>query len=222
MGGTFDNAPSAPHGGAMTRGAPLFNFSLLRHVDPRWLAAGAAFVLGGAGSASVVAERVTGGSTNLAMAIAPATTLLTGGFALATRALCEPETSRSAPPARVTFFSQLFGLFAAVGSVHAILHVVAPAQLSEALPQLANDVTLSLGLLLIAWSFVVPSAWLRVALPMTAFLLAASYHLTAARWHLDAIAFQSMTVQQFVPAQLLIAAAGLLFAYLLSPSGKAD
>lgn len=179
-----------------------------------------ALTLGALSSAGLVAERISGGDTTLAVYLQLQTLALT----LLAVVLLRPLAERA--PARKTralglgglMTAQLVAMLAGVALTHGLIIATAPsAGLRETPAQLVNDATLGAALLFLVWSVVGIGARLRLAMTVAAFLLVALYRATATLWHVDVIAFPVLTIQQFVTVEVTAVAAGLLVMDWLSP-----
>ncbi|MFO0749276.1 MAG: hypothetical protein U1F43_26970 [Myxococcota bacterium] len=170
-----------------------------------------ALVLGAFASAGLVAERISGGDASLALAI-PLATL---GLTLVASILLRPIARRAAllrmPPVSQLIAGQSAGVLLGVALTHAIVALTHPsAGLRETPAQLVNDATLGLGLVLLMWSVVARGRALRLGALVGAAALVGVYRATASLWHADAIVFPTLTIQQFVPLELVSVLLGLV------------
>ncbi|MCA9517331.1 MAG: hypothetical protein KC635_20465 [Myxococcales bacterium] len=174
-----------------------------------WLGFALALVVSG----GVVLERVSAGDGVIALALAGVTLAVTALVAVRTHAL----SALGSQPAIA--LAQVAGLVVGVLAVHVPVAAASPAgaPLREGPAQLVNDGMLGVGLLLLVWSFVARSGAARLVAPVVAFGLLLGYRATAGFWHLDALAFPRLTVQQFVQAQVVAVSAGLLVLHWLRP-----
>lgn len=119
----------------------------------------------------------------------------------------------------VVLLPQAFGIAMGIALVHVLLRFDpfgSPTWLSEAPAQFVNDSVGALGLLALAWAC---ARNLDVLLLVLTLAVLTIYVATASHWHVDhAPAGYQMTVQQYVVAQCLGAAAVL--ALLSSPSAR--
>lgn len=198
-----------PHSLSFCRARPLFSRSVT--------ALSLGFALGATTSIGIISERLTAGSAHVSTLFALATVPLGALFIAHTRAVHRTKPIALQNPI-TPFVLQLLGLILAVVTLHASLwetHATSLFGLREAPRQLVNDLILGPALLLVAWSFIANRRRHRLFFSLTSFALIASYCLTARLWHLDAVPFTPLTVQQYVPEQFTLAAAGLLALYLL-------
>lgn len=186
------------------------------------------FVWGALASLGILAERVTAGSGAVAALLATVTTPLGVLFVLQTQRMGARSAARASAPAGSSsplFVAQALGLGLGILAVHGAFRLwgdAAQRGLAEVPRQLVNDLGLGLALLLVSWSFVARSRAARLACALAGFATVAAYHLTAASWHADAVPFRGLTVQQYVPEQFGLVAAGLLILFFLGAYGDPD
>lgn len=170
-----------------------------------------ALALGMLTSAGLVAERLSAGSTLLAVCLLISTLSFTVVAMLLLRPIARRLPRANQRDLAVLIAVQVGAVLLGVALTHAaVAFSVDTAGLREAPAQLVNDAILGVGLILLIWSFLAKTHSMRLATGAAAFALVALYQATATLWHVDTIAFSGLTIQQFVSSEVLAVAAGLL------------
>lgn len=170
-----------------------------------------ALVLGAAGSACLVAERLSGGDRTLALSLELAVLALTLTVVGFLRPLVRCAAATVRPRVALLVAGQIAAVLAGAALTHVMVALTHPStELRETPTQLVNDAALGVGLVLLVWSVIGKGRWFRLGMAITAIILTGVYRLTANLWHVDAIAFPVLTIQQFVTVQIVAVAAGLM------------
>jgi hypothetical protein len=166
-------------------------------------------------SSGLAAERLTLGSANAALAANLLSTLAAiAVFILAVRS--ERFVTRS-----LVVVPQIAGVLFGTLAVHAWLIAVplfTHPWLAEAPRQLVNDFVASYSIVLMAWACARRSTTAGV---IAVAVLLAAYRATTSLWHLDAVLFHTVTVQQLVFAETLAAAVAIVIFRMISASDSA-
>ncbi|MEO7108888.1 MAG: hypothetical protein ABI183_00505 [Polyangiaceae bacterium] len=167
-------------------------------------------------SSGLAAERLTLGSADAALfANLLSTVAAVLVFVLAVRS--ERFAARS-----LVVVPQIAGVLFGTLAVHAWLisiSVFTHPWLTEGPRQLVNDFVASYSIVLMAWACARRSATAGI---LTVAILLAAYRATTSLWHLDAVMFHTVSVQQLVFAETLAAATAIvIFRIVSTPSASA-
>lgn len=178
-------------------------------------------VLSGAGvavavSSGLAAERLTLGSESAALvANALSTIAAVLVFVLAVR-------SQRFAVRSLVVIPQVAGVLFGTLAVHAWMIAIPVGShpwLTEGPRQLVNDFVASYSIVLMAWACARRSATAGI---LTVAVLLAAYRATTSLWHLDAVLFHAVSVQQLVFAETLAAAMAIvIFRVVSTPSSSA-
>lgn len=170
-----------------------------------------AFALGAVGSACLVAERLSGGDTTLALSLELAVLAVTVLVVGLLRPVARAAAATRPPRVALLVTGQIAAVLAGAALTHVMVALARPStELRETPTQFVNDAALGIGLVLLVWSVIGKGQKLRMAMAIAALILTGVYRATASFWHVDAIAFPVLTIQQFVTFQIIAVAAGLM------------
>jgi len=166
---------------------------------------GSGLLIGLAASGALFAERLSAGSSALAVMLQVVTLALIVHVVWRWRAL------RTSLPV-ATPLTAIVGVALGVVLAHVAVRLagLTGPPLNETPAQLVNDAMLGGGLVLLAWSVVATRLVTRIGAAAVVGAAVLAYHATSAHWHVDAITFHELTIQQFVSMQLAGIAMGLM------------